>query len=252
MEPISVLTIDNESISINQFFNYLRYAGGLQRAVGEVLRQYILEKELQERKDINIDDKQVDFAIMNFMQQSQLIDPNRFNEWLKTNNITYEFFRSQIVLGLKIDSLKNKVITKPDLEAYFTKQKELLQKVVLSRIILANKDKAESLKAEIVADQSKFNALAKEHSLTEDKVANGMMGPLRIGSLPTILKNNLAAAKEGDLIGPIEIENRYCLFRVDGFVNPTLDEPLQQELHNQLFEQWFRNKLSQKQIKLEV
>ncbi len=249
MESIPFLTIDNESIELTQALKLLRASGGFQRFLGDILRQYLLEKELLLQKDIQVDSFRVDQAIMDFRMQNQLTNPNRFRQWLATNGITYEDFQRQVTFGIKVEKLKTEV-TEPKLEKYFTERKPFLDRVVLSRIILSDKELAENLKQQILEDISKFESLARKHSLTEDRVAKGMMGAISRGQLPNILKAAVDLASPGEVIGPLEIDGRYCLFRVEEFLPASLEEPLKQELQNQLFEQWLQEKLEKMTIKL--
>jgi len=53
------------------------------------------------------------------------------------------------------------------------------------------------------------------------------------------------------LIGPIEIEGWYCLFRVEQFLPASLEGQVKQELQNQLFE-WLEEKMQKLTIKLQV
>lgn len=245
------LTVDSESVSLSEALQYLKQAGGFQRTLGEILRQYIIDKELQTREEIQVDDFRVDQALLDFRNQSQLNDPELLQKWLAANGISYSEFRHQIALGIKIEKLKNEV-TSNDLESYFAEQKPLLDQVVLSRIILEDAEKAEKIAQEINQEPTKFESLAKDHSITNDKARNGLMGVVRKGTLPEILQTEIAQAEAGAIIGPLAIDRRHCLFRVEEILPATLDEPLKQELKNQLFEQWIQKRMKEKKIKLEV
>jgi PPIC-type PPIASE domain len=245
------LTVDGESVSLSEALQYLKQAGGFQRALGEILRQYIIDKELQTRDEIQVDDFRVDQALLDFRNQSQLNDPELLQKWLVANGISYTEFRNQIALGIKGEKLKNEV-THDKLKSYFEQEKPLLDQVVLSRIILEDAEKAEEIGQQIRQDPTQFESLAREHSITNDKARNGLMGVVRKGTLPEILRTEIAQAEAGAVVGPLAIDNRYCLFRVEEILPATLDEPLKQELKNQLFEKWIQERLKEKKIKLEV
>jgi len=250
MESIPFLSIDNESISLSQALNYLRASGSLKRTRGDILRQYLLEKQLEVREDIEIDSLRLDQSIMDFRLQNQLTDPKQFQTWLKSNGMTYNDFQNKVAFGFKVEKLKTE-ITEPKLEDYFNERKSFLDGVVLSRIILKDKQLAENIQQQILADQSKFEPLAREHSLSNDRILNGMMGSVSRGQLPEIIKTALNSARPGELIGPLELDSHYALFRVEQFLPATLEGRLKQELQNQLFEQWLQEKLQGMKIKLE-
>jgi parvulin-like peptidyl-prolyl isomerase len=252
MESIAFLKVNNQTISLSQAIGYLKASGKFGMFLAEILRQHILEHELAEVEAIDIDVAELEQIILNFRLEKQLLDQNIFQTWLVNNGISYENFRQGITNDLKLDKLKIK-ISQPKLEAYYQHQKPFFDRVVLSRIILSDRELADTLKVAISAGKNQFENLAREYSVSDDRVVNGMMGPVSRGTLPDILKNMVDLAKVGEIIGPLEIEGGYGLFRVEQFLDASLeDQKVKQELQNQLFEQWLQDKLQSLEIKLEV
>lgn len=247
----SFLSINQESISIQQALDYLKASGAYHRTMTEIIRQYLLEKELESRADLQCSDLQIDQALMDFRVQSELQDSQDFQEWMNVNGVNYEQFRKNIEFGFKVEALKTEAV-EPKLDDYFQSQKPILDRVALSRIILEDKDQANQVKDALMSDRSQFGALAQQYSITEDRVANGMMGPVGRGQMPDILKAAIDLAQPGDIIGPLEIDDRFCLFRIEQLLPAVLEGGLKQELKNQLFEQWLQEKIQGLDIKLEV
>jgi uncharacterized protein (DUF736 family) len=55
------------------------------------------------------------------------------------------------------------------------------------------------------------------------------------------------------MIGPVKIENRWCLFRVEEFIEVSLDDPkVKQRLQNELFERWVNEKLKTLTVKMQI
>lgn len=251
MESQSFLTINNQSISLSQALAYLRATGDLQPFLLKIIRQYLLETELQTRDDLDIDPTIIEQAVIDFRFENQLNNPDGFQEWLKAQGISYADFRYQIAAGLKTEKLKAEV-TAPKLEEYFNANKALLDQVVLSRIVVADKDIALTLKNQILEQSSRFELLAREHSLTDDRLLNGMMGVVRLGQVPEQLQQFVATARPGELIGPLEIDGRYALLRVEQFLPACLEGQLKRELQDQLFEQWLQEKAQKLTIKMHI
>jgi len=251
MSAISFLTIDNESISLERALKYLRAAGGYRRFLADIVRQYVLEKELKSRPDIQADAFRVDQAIIDFRVQSQLTDPNRFRQWLSSQSITYEDFQSQVAFGISVEKLKAEAIAESDLRSDFAERQSFFDRVLLSRIVLPDRASADRLQEEILSDGSKFGSLAREHSLTPDRMTNGMMGAVRRGTLPDILKTAVSSGRSGELIGPLEIDGRYCLFRIEKFLSANFEE-IKPELLQDRFQNWLQSKIDALTIKLEV
>lgn len=246
------IKVNEEPISLSSALDYLKAAGGYHRTMTDILRQYLLEKELEKRTDLEISAFQVDQALMDFRVQNNLVEAKSFQEWMQANGVDYEQFQKNISFGFKVEKLRTEV-TEARLEGYFQEKKPFLDRVILSRIILDGKELAETLKQKILDDRSSFESLARQYSLTDDRAANGMMGAVPKGQMPDIMRTAIDLANPGEVVGPLEIEGRYCLFRVEQFVPASLEEePLKQELKNQLFEQWLQEKLEGLEIKLEI
>ncbi|MEG4087960.1 peptidylprolyl isomerase [Microcoleus sp. Pol12B4] len=245
------LSIDNQPISITQALAYLRATGDLQPFLLKIIRQHILETELQTQEKLEIDSTIIEQAVIDFRFENQLNDPERFQEWLKAQGISYAEFRHQIIARLKIEKLKAEV-TAPKLEEYFKANKALLDQIILSRIVVAAKDFALSLRSQILEDSNRFESLAQEHSLTDDRLVKGIMGPISLGQIPELIRESVATATPGELIGPLEIDGRYTLLRVEQFLPVFLEGSLKQQLQEQLFDQWLQEKAQKMTIKMHV
>ncbi|MEM7725775.1 MAG: peptidylprolyl isomerase [Cyanobacteria bacterium P01_A01_bin.45] len=252
MESLSFLSVNEETINISQAVKYLKASGKLGQFIGDILRQHIIEQEIKNKEnDIEINSVLVEQAIIDFRLKNNLSDPQSFQEWLQKNGIDYETFHSSVASNFKLDKLKI-AIANPKLSEYFIERKIFLDRVVLSRIIVDNRELAEELQAQI-QEGGNFEALAREYSLTDDKVVNGMMGPVSRGTMPDNLRAAIDAAKSGDIVGPIPLEERFGLFRVEQSLRATLeDTQLKQALQNELFEKWLADKIQKLKVKLEV
>jgi len=251
MESLSFLTVDDQPISVGQALKYLQASGKLGAFIGDILRQYVIEQELQTREDTDIPPGLIEQAVIDFRLQNQLTDPQRFQEWLKNNGTDYSTFHSSVALGFKLEKLKS-LLTEAKLQEYFIERKIFIDRVVISRIIVDKQELAEELQAQM-EEGSSFEQLAKEYSLTDDRVVNGMMGPVSRGTMPDNLRAAIDVASPGDVIGPVELEGRYGLFRVEQFLPASLeDTQIKQALQNELFEKWLAEKIQKLTVKVQV
>ncbi|MBE9051436.1 peptidylprolyl isomerase [Nostocales cyanobacterium LEGE 11386] len=251
MESSSFLTVNDQPISINQAVKYLQANGKLAQFIGDILRQYVIEQEIQTRDDIQISPAATEQTIIDFRLKNQLTDPQNFQEWLKKNATDYATFYESIAFGFKLEKLKV-LITETKLPEYFIERKIFLDRVIVSRIVVDNQELAEELQTQIDEGGS-FEQLAKEYSLAEDRIVNGMMGPVSRGTMPDKLRAAVDVASPGQLVGPIEIEGRYGLFRVEQFLPASLEDvQLKQVLQNELFEKWLVEKIQKLTVKLQM
>lgn len=251
MTTASFLTVNDEAISLAQALQHLQSAGKLSQFIQDVLRQHIITQELQARADLGITSATIEQAVIEFRLQNQLTDAQKFQQWLAGNGSNYDLFHQQVTLNLKLSQLKV-LIAEPKLAEYFIERKIVLDRIILSRIIVEKQELAEELRSQIEEGAS-FEQLAKEYSIAEDRVFNGMMGPISRGSLPDELRGLVDAANPGGLVGPLALDERWGLFRVEQFLPASLeDAQLRQALQNELFERWLTEKIQKLTVKLQV
>ena len=251
MESSSFFTINDEQIELSQVVNYLQVSGRLNQFINDVVRQYIIEKEIKNRNDVDISTALIEQAIIDFRLKNELTDQEQFQNWLTNNGTDYGTFYESVSFSFKLEKLKV-VITEPKIPEYFIERKIYLDRVVLSRIMVSTRELAEELQTQI-QEGSSFEQLAKEYSLADEKTFNGMMGPISRGSLPDILRASVDGANMGELIGPIEIEGTFNLFRLENIILSSLENvQLKQSLQNELFEKWLGEKIQNVTVKLQV
>lgn len=252
MTSAPFLTIDDQVVSVADAIRYLQAGRKFDAFIGEILRQFVIEREVTSRDDLAISPAMTEQAIIDFRLQRQLTDAQTFQNWLSSNGMNYETFHQQVAAGFKLKKLKD-VVAAPKLQEYFIERKVYLDRVVLSRIIVDDKDMAEELKTQISEGTATFEQLAREYSVTDDRIVNGMVGPVSRGSMPDMLRVAIDAAQPGDLVGPLSLESRWGLFRIEELLPATLDDNrLKQSLLDELFEQWLSEKMQTLPIKLQV
>ncbi|MEO0408327.1 MAG: peptidylprolyl isomerase, partial [Cyanobacteria bacterium P01_A01_bin.135] len=118
--------------------------------------------------------------------------------------------------------------------------------------IVEEKDMIEELRYQL-ADGAQFESLARDYSITDDCLVNGMVGPVSRGTMPDALRAVIDEAQAGEVIGPITMDDRWGLFRVEAVLPASLEDPaLQQVLVDELFEQWLGAQMEALPIQLEL
>ncbi|MBF2028379.1 MAG: peptidylprolyl isomerase [Oscillatoriales cyanobacterium C42_A2020_001] len=251
MDSKALLIVDEQPLSLRQCLRYLQTAGKLQGFIGDILRQYVLERELEMREDLEINPAIVEQAVVDFRLQNKLTEPQAFQDWLAKNGSNYELFHNQISSSFKLEKLKAQ-IAEARLQEHFIERKLMLDRVVLSRIVVESKELAEELHTQITEGAS-FEQLAQEYSKTDERVANGMMGPVSRGTMPDVLRAAIDSTNPGELVGPMQVENYWAIFRVEQFLPATLeDNQLKQAMQNELFDRWIAEKIQTMTVKLQV
>lgn len=245
------LSANEQSLTLGQVLKYLESSGRLESFLWAIIRQHIIEQELQTRQDLVISSDVIDQVVIDFRLNNQLTDYERFQQWLASEGIDSTAFRQQIAFNLKLERLKT-IVTKPNIREYFIERKLFLDRVVLSRLVVEEKSLAQELKSQVVEDNARFEQLAQEYSVTEERIFNGMMGAVSRSTMPAILRSAVDLANVGDLLGPLEIQGLWYLIRVEKFLDAALDEQLEQQLQDELFEKWLDDKIQAMNVNLEV
>lgn len=248
MTSISFMTIDGQTLTLEQSLDHLRTAGKLQTVLVEITQQYLLQQQIQMMGLLEPSSELIEQFILEFRLQQQLTEPGSFQLWLATNGITYSDFRQQVSFRLQREDLKEKVISSRVVEA-FEQQKENLDRFVLSRIVVDSAELAQRLKEK--AEQGvDFSQLAKEHSIVDDAIVGGVMAPVIRSQMPEIIRNATKNTQLGQIIGPLKIEGRYCLLKVEQLLPAALEGSLKRDLETHLFEEWLKEKLQNMNVKL--
>ena len=248
----SFITIDNsQQISLAQAFQYLQAAGRLDGFLGDILRQYLLERELLQRTDLAIAPPLIEAAIANLRQEHDLMDGDRFIAWLASQELDDAELRQRLRRDLQIQCLKETLAVAKGQE-YFIDRKLVLDRVVLSRIEVGDRDLAEELQQQI-ADGSRFEQLAQDYSIAGDRIFNGMMGLISRGSLPDLVRAAIDVAAPGDIVGPLATEQGWALFRIEQILPASLDDSeVLQTVQDELLDQWLLDKLQGLNIEVQV
>ena len=148
MESATFLTVNNQEIALAEVVKYLQISGRLGNFINDVLRQHVIEQEINTRTDIEISSALVEQTIIDFRLKNQLTDPQKFQEWLINNGTDYTTFHTSITFSFQLEKLKA-LVTESKLPEYFIERKIYLDRVVLSRILVDSRELAEELQTQI-------------------------------------------------------------------------------------------------------
>jgi parvulin-like peptidyl-prolyl isomerase len=251
MTSDAFLIIDEQPITISQVVRFLQANQKLDDFIGGIVRQFVIERELQARPELQVGSATIEQSIIDFRLQNQLTDAPAFQQWLEENGLTFEAFHGQISSSFKMKALKD-AVTAQKLQESFIERKVFLDRVVLSRIIVGEQELGEELKSQL-SEGAAFEQMARDYSMTDDRIMNGMVGPVSRGTMPDQLRAAIDIAKVGDIVGPLGLEGRWGIFRVEEFLPASIeDAQLRQNLQDDLFEQWLGEKIQAVPIRLQL
>jgi len=252
MESRPFMIVGEEELSLAQALRYLQTSGKLQSFVTEISRQYILDKELENQEASALDGEKLQKSIADFRAQNDLKEPQKFQQWLDANGMNYGMLEGQIAKGFKMLEFKNS-LTEGKVEGYFQERQPFLDSVILSRIVVQDKELADSIFRKITEEGGNFEDLVKEFSITNDRNFKGLIGPVSIGTLPEEVKVAMEGANPGQIMGPFNVDGYWCVFRFEEFQPADLDNPnLKRRLESEIFERWLAEKLQNLKVRIQV
>lgn len=165
--------------------------------------------------------------------------------------------QEQVVGSVEISDEEARKFYEENKEQSFTQPKQ----VCVGRILFATdqQEKAQEVKQRLESGDADFAKMAEENSQDPQSAENGGdLGCVPLQQFPEKVSEALSDAEEGDLVGPVETEFGYDLFRVNN-VNPEQTEPyeevssqiksqLSQQKQSEEFQNWLQEQREQRNV----
>ena len=129
-------------------------------------------------------------------------------------------------------------------EEHFSRTKRNRDLIIYSMLRCGSRSRLEELSLAIREGEMEFAAAAIRFSEGPESAQGGRIGPISPDAGHPELRDRLAKANEGDLIGPFSIGDVHVLLRLDTRITTRLDEALQSQLLQELYDAWLDRQLS--------
>lgn len=247
------ISVGEQVISLGQAMQYLQQSSKLGPFITEIVGQHMLREELANRNDLEVSIAELETQAQSFRNQQNLTEPERFQQWLSEQNLTYGGFHNLIVDAIKLEKLKTQ-ITHQSTSEYFEQNHETLDQFELTFIITKDKDMANELRQRIDRGQATFDDIASEclsaAFIKHSDQVTVKQGTLRRGQIPDDLQAIVNDSSIGQLIGPIEIADHWWLVKVENLEVAQLEGALKQQIEAEFFKKWLVEKMQQSSVKL--
>lgn len=184
----------------------------------------LLIRDYAAKNNITNSTEELQVAADELRYQRGLELAEKLRHWLKSNHQTILFLQNDIDHRL----LRNKVrgsVTDREAEAYFAEHQLEFDRVELYSIRLGSIELAEELYSQITESGKNFYLLAMEHSLDEEsRPKAGYVGKVPRAEVSAEIEAAVFNAQPGEVIGPIETEKGYNLFKVSAVYPANLEE----------------------------
>lgn len=209
--------------------------------IAPLAREIIIDRAIS---SISCTEEETKMAEQQFFWQMQMNpqDTEKLNTWLEKNYLTREQLQDRILRGIRLDKYKQQTWGE-QLESYYLKRKNQLDKVLYSLIRTKNAGEAQELYFRICEGESDFADLARQFSQGTEANTGGLIGPVELNVPHPEIAQKLLTSQPGQVLPPTRIGEWIVILRLEKYITAQLDENLRRRLLDELFNQWLNEQI---------
>jgi foldase protein PrsA len=215
-EPIKKETIDTLYGTVPED---LRATYTKEVLLNQTISDLVIKQEI-EKRNITIDDAYLNEMVLNI--QSQFADEDQFNQALTDQGLTYQEFRNQLSLKLRLNRMLEMDIPElkvndTEITAFFNKNKASLdtpEQIRASHILVNSSEQAEEI-VKMLKAGADFASLARNLSIDTGSAANGGdLGYFSRGMMIPEFENASFSLELGEISDPVLSRYGYHIIKV--------------------------------------
>jgi peptidyl-prolyl cis-trans isomerase SurA len=255
MENRILVKIENEIISSIDVNNEIKYLTTLNKSIQNLNKKeiFIIAKKSIIREKIKkieilknfenpkIPEKYLEQILQNVYKTIEIENLNSFKNYLKINNIDYEYVKDKI----QTEALWNELVVLKYSSKIMIDEKEIRQKIIentnktsksylLSEISfqISNSDELANYYKKIKEEikQKGFDNTALKYSTSNTSSVGGKLGWIDEESLNENLKNILSEMKKNDFTDPIIVPGGFLILKIDEIKKIKKNKNIDQEI----------------------
>jgi parvulin-like peptidyl-prolyl isomerase len=176
--------------------------------LGQILREMLLDRIVKSMPDMPLDNPSIEPQQAEFVQRQQKIQQFKQRNW------------------------------GDQLEKYFLQRKRQLDQVVYSVIRTPDIGLTHELYFQVQGQEASFAELARQYSQGPEALTNGIIGPVKLSTLPAELARKLSTLRPGEISHPIRFQNTALFVKLERHLPAQFNVQTQQQLLDELFETW--------------
>ncbi len=215
-KPVAV--VNGDRITEEEFVDKLKKAGG-EQILQQMIDRQIIEDAFQ-KAGLKLSEEDIAASLQEI--QSRAPSPQAFQEYLAASGVTLEDLREDLKLQMKVEMLATKdvQITEEQLKKFYEDNKGRYDKplrVKMSEILTPGKQQAQQALEALNKEGASFAAVAEQFSVSPATRQYGGQRPVTpIDQLfPMELREAVATAEEGEIIGPIETAQGWYVLQIE-------------------------------------
>jgi len=244
-EIITKIDIENETkylLALNKNINDLSESEIFEISKNSIIKEKIQNIEIKKNfKDLKLPEKYLEKILESIYQRIGIKDLDTFKNYLKNNDVDYEFVRKKI----KIEALWNELIIakfssnikineKKIHQDLLENNSKFLKSFLLSEIFFesSNKNEAQEIYNKIKKTIKKegFDRAVLNYSLSSTSTNNGDLGWIAETSLNNNLKKTFLNMKKGDFTDLIAVPGGFMILKIKDIKEIENNQNIEKEL----------------------
>ena len=218
----------------------------ISRKIPEIIEQIFTRRIVRaeaERLGIKVEIPELQEAADLFRAKNRLISARITEKWLEMNQLSLDEFEMIVHLELLSDKLKS-IVLKDKVEQHFYQHQLDFDRVVISEVILTNKELATELYYAIRAEEISFQDVATKYITDPElKRKGGYLGQIKRKDLNPGLRSVFSVTTYPQVVKPIATSQGFHLIWLEEKIEATLEPDIYQEIQSQLFTEFLREKI---------
>ncbi|WP_310485390.1 peptidylprolyl isomerase [Chamaesiphon sp. VAR_48_metabat_403] len=234
------MSIDT-NITTENILEQLKISRKIPEIIEQILTRRIVKAEA-EKLGIKVEIPELQEAADLFRAKNRLISARITEKWLEINQLSLDEFETIIHLELLSDKLKQVVLT-DKVEQHFYQHQLDFDRVVISEVILTNKELATELYYAIREGEISFQDVASKYITDPElKRKGGYLGQIKRKDLNPGLRSIFSVTTYPQIIKPIATAQGFHLIWLEEKIDATLEPDIYEGIQSQLFTEFLREK----------
>jgi parvulin-like peptidyl-prolyl isomerase len=229
------------NITTEDILEQLKISRKIPEIIEQILTRRIVRAEA-EKLGIKVEIPELQAAADLFRAKNRLISARITEKWLEINQLSLDEFEMIIHLELLSDKLKQVVLT-DKVEQHFYQHQLDFDRVVISEVILTNKELATELYYAIREGEISFQDVATKYITDPElKRKGGYLGQIKRKDLNPGLRSIFSVTTYPQVIKPIATAQGFHLIWLEEKIEAILEPAIYEEIQSQLFTEFLRDK----------
>lgn len=242
MDLRDVLTsVHGKPITVEDVIVFLKANGTFRNSIYQMISN---EVTALKSRDMGIDVAERELQDYTALKRQELglqsaVEMNDYCKWL---GVTYDQWERSLEAELLRCKLRKAMYPEATIREIFDTYQYRLRSISLSRIVGSDRESLRRILDDLRAGQGDFATLARECSVEESsRMAGGYLGTVRWGMLPQEIEETIFTAEVNDVIGPLQQDGYWVLYRIDDIRGGEYTEELREQIRDWLFSDWLED-----------